>query len=261
MLRLDDVHAAYGPIDVLFGIDLEVHDREIVALLGTNGAGKTTILRTISGVLKPALGSVTWNGERLDGHRPAEIVRRGIVQMPGGRGVFPGMTIHENLEMAGFLYGRDRGKRKQMIDRTLEIFPILAERRRQLAGTMSGGQQQMLTLAKAFVMDPKLLLIDELSLGLAPKIVEELLDIVRRLNAEGVAVVIVEQHVDLALDVASRAYFLERGEVRFSGPAEDLRGRDDLLRSVFLAGAQTAESAELAEEALATASTARRRPR
>ena len=212
-------------------------------------------------MLKPALGSVTWNGERLDGHRPAEIVRRGIVQMPGGRGVFPGMTIHENLEMAGFLYGRDRGKRKQMIDRTLEIFPILAERRRQLAGTMSGGQQQMLTLAKAFVMDPKLLLIDELSLGLAPKIVEELLDIVRRLNAEGVAVVIVEQHVDLALDVASRAYFLERGEVRFSGPAEDLRGRDDLLRSVFLAGAQTAESAELAEEALATASTARRRPR
>jgi ABC-type branched-subunit amino acid transport system ATPase component len=261
VLKLDAVHAFYGPIHVLFSIDLEVADGEIVALLGTNGAGKTTILRTISGVLKPALGSVTWNGERIEGQRPAEIVRRGIVQMPGGRGVFPGMTIHENLEMAGFLYGRDRGKRKEMIDRTLEMFPILAERRRQLAGTMSGGQQQMLTLAKAFVMDPKLLLIDELSLGLAPKIVEELLDIVRRLNAEGVSVVIVEQHVDLALDVASRAYFLERGEVRFSGPAEDLRGRDDLLRSVFLAGAQTAESAELAEEALAIASTAPRRPR
>ena len=163
--------------------------------------------------------------------------------------------------MAGFLYGRDKMRRKQMIDRTLEMFPILAERRRQLAGTLSGGQQQMLTLAKSFVMDPKLLLIDELSLGLAPKVVGELLETVRRLNAEGVAVVIVEQHVDLALDIASRAYFLERGEVRFSGPAADLRGRDDLLRSVFLAGAQTAETATLAEEALAGAAAPPRRRR
>jgi branched-chain amino acid transport system ATP-binding protein len=261
VLKLEGIHAFYGPVHVLFSIDLEVADGEIVALLGTNGAGKTTILRTISGVLRPELGHVFWNGERIDGQRPAEIVRRGIVQMPGGRGVFPGMTIHENLEMAGFLYGRDRAKRKQMIDRTLEMFPILAERRRQIAGTMSGGQQQMLTLAKSFVMDPKLLLIDELSLGLAPKVVGELLETVRRLNAEGVGVVIVEQHVDLALDVASRAYFLERGEVRFSGPAEDLRGRDDLLRSVFLAGAQTAETVTLAEEAMAIAAATPRRRR
>jgi branched-chain amino acid transport system ATP-binding protein len=259
VLKLEGVHAFYGPVHVLFSIDLEVGDGEIVALLGTNGAGKTTILRVVSGVLKPPLGHVTWNGERIDGLRPAEIVRRGIVQMPGGRGVFPGMTIYENLEMAGFLYGRDRAKRRTMIDRTLEMFPILAERRRQLAGTMSGGQQQMLTLAKSFVMDPKLLLIDELSLGLAPKVVGELLETVRRLNREGVAVVIVEQHVDLALDMASRAYFMERGEVRFSGPAEDLRGRDDLLRSVFLAGAQTAESVELAEEAMAVAAVTPRR--
>jgi ABC-type branched-subunit amino acid transport system ATPase component len=253
VLKLSGVHAFYGPVHVLFDVDLEVGDGEIVALLGTNGAGKTTILRVISGVLKPALGHVEWNGSRINGHRPAEIVKRGIVQMPGGRGVFPGMTIAENLEMAGFLYGRDRVKRKRMIDRTLELFPILAERRRQVAGTLSGGQQQMLTLAKSFIMDPKLLLIDELSLGLAPKVVEELLDTVRRLNAEGVAVVIVEQHVDLALDMASRAYFLERGEVRFSGPAEDLRGRDDLLRSVFLAGASAAQSTEEAEEVLAEA--------
>jgi branched-chain amino acid transport system ATP-binding protein len=261
VLKLEGIHAFYGPVHVLFSVDLEVGDGEIVALLGTNGAGKTTILRTISGVLRPALGHVTWNGEQIDGLRPAEIVKRGIVQMPGGRGVFPGMTIHENLEMAGFLYGRDRARKKKMVDRTLEMFPILAERRRQIAGTLSGGQQQMLTLAKSFVMDPKMLLIDELSLGLAPKIVEELLDTVRRLNSEGVAVVIVEQHVDLALDMASRAYFLERGEVRFSGPAEDLRGRDDLLRSVFLAGAMTAESTELAEEALAGAAADSRRRR
>lgn len=237
MLKLDDVHAFYGPIHVLFGIDLEVNDGEIVALLGTNGAGKTTILRVISGILNPAEGEVSWNGGSIGGRRPSEILKQGIVQMPGGRGVFPGMSVYENLEVAGFLYGKDRAKRQQMIDRVLEYFPVLAERRRQVAGTMSGGQQQQLTLAKSFVLDPKLLLIDELSLGLAPKVVEDLLEIIRRFNTEGVAVIIVEQHVDLALDMASRAYFIERGVIRFSGPSDDLRGRDDLLRSVFLAGA------------------------
>ena len=237
-LRLEDVHAAYGPIEVLFGIDLEVGDGEIVALLGTNGAGKTTILRVISGILKPTSGELTWNGESLVGVRPPEIVQKGIVQMPGGRGVFPGMSVHENLEIAGFLYGKDRRKKKEMVDRVFTYFPVLAQRKGQMAGSMSGGQQQMLTLAKSFVMDPTLLLIDELSLGLAPVIVEDLLEIVRRFNADGVAVVLVEQHVDLALDVASRAYFLERGEVRFDGPSEALRGRDDLLRSVFLAASR-----------------------
>ena len=239
MLRLDDVHAAYGPIDVLFGIDLEVADREIVALLGTNGAGKTTILRVISGVLKPNTGDVVFDGESLLGHRPPDIVKRGIVQMPGGRGVFPGMSVEENLDLAGFLYGKDRKKKHEMIDRALTYFPVLAQRRSQAAGSMSGGQQQMLTLAKSFVMDPTLLLIDELSLGLAPVIVEDLLEIIRRVNGEGVAVVLVDQHVDLALEVAARAYFLERGEIRFSGPSADLKGRDDLLRSVFLS-AETA---------------------
>lgn len=235
MLQLEAVHAFYGPVHVLFGIDLEVRDGEIVALLGTNGAGKTTILRTVSGLLKPAGGEVAWNGESLLTLRPPEIIKKGIVQMPGGRGIFPGMTVYDNLEIAGFMYGRDKGKRNEMVGKVLEFFPILADRRKQIAGSMSGGQQQMLTLAKSFIMDPRLLLIDELSLGLAPIIVEQLLDIIRRFNAEGVAVIIVEQHVDLALDMASRAYFIERGVIRFSGPAEDLRGRNDLLRSVFLA--------------------------
>ena len=237
MLRLDGVHAFYGPVHVLFGIDLEVGDGEVVALLGTNGAGKTTILRVISGLLKPAEGDVIWNDESLVGLRPAEVLKRGIVQMPGGRGVFPGMTVQENLEIAGFLYGRDKAKRKEMIERVFDYFPVLAERRKQVAGSMSGGQQQQLTLAKSFVINPALLLIDELSLGLAPKIVEDLLEIIRRFNQEGVAVIIVEQHVDLAIDASSRAYFIERGVIRFSGPSDDLRGRDDLLRSVFLAGA------------------------
>ena len=236
MLALENVHASYGPIQVLFGVDLEVGDGEIIALLGTNGAGKTTILRTISGVLRPSTGTVTYDDESLIGLRPAEIVRKGIVQMPGGRGVFPGMSVQENLEIAGFLYGRDRKRRDEMIEKVVEFFPQLKDRRKQVAGSMSGGQQQMLTLAKSFVMDPAVLLIDELSLGLAPKIVEDLLGIIRSFNEAGVGVVLVDQHVDLALDVASRAYFIERGEIRFSGPAEDLRGRDDLLRSVFLTG-------------------------
>jgi ABC-type branched-subunit amino acid transport system ATPase component len=221
---------------VLFGIDLEVGDSEIVALLGTNGAGKTTILRVISGVLTPSEGSVTLDGESLIGQRPSDIVQKGVVQMPGGRGVFPGMTVLENLEIGGFLYGKDNKKRNEMIDKVLEFFPQLKDRRRQVAGSMSGGQQQMLTLAKSFVMDPTVLLVDELSLGLAPKVVEQLLEIIRRFNEAGVAVILVDQHVDLALDAASRAYFIERGEIRFSGPSEELRGRDDLLRSVFLTG-------------------------
>jgi ABC-type branched-subunit amino acid transport system ATPase component len=220
----------------LFDVSLEVGDDEIVALLGTNGAGKTTILRVISGILRPLNGDVIWDGESIVGVRPSEVVQMGVVQMPGGRGVFPGMTVNENLEIAGFLYGRDKIKRKQAIDRAFEFFPNLAKRRRQSAGSLSGGEQQMLTLAKSFVMEPRLLLIDELSLGLAPKIVEQLLEIIRRINRKGVSVVLVDQRVDLALDVSTRAYFIERGEIRFSGPAEELRGRDDLLRSVFLRG-------------------------
>jgi branched-chain amino acid transport system ATP-binding protein len=236
LLRLSDVQAFYGPVQVLFDIDLEVGDGEIVALLGTNGAGKTTILRIVSGILQPVAGEVTWKGASLRGVRPADIVRAGIVQMPGGRGVFPGLSVQENLEMGGFLLGRDKAARREAIDRVLEDFPALKDRRRQVAGSMSGGQQQMLTLAKSFVMRPKLLLVDELSLGLAPKVVEDLIEILQRFNREGLSILLVDQHVDLALDVADRAYFIERGEIRFSGPSSKLRGRDDLLRSLFLRG-------------------------
>ena len=243
MLRLEGVNASYGPIEVLFEIDLEIAEGEMVALLGTNGAGKTTILRVISGLLRPTGGTAEWNGRSLVGRKPAEIIRDGVVQMPGGRGVFPGMTVEENLEVGGYLFGRDRVRLRAAIDRVLELFPALADRRTQAGGSMSGGQQQMLALAKCFVMEPKLLLIDELSLGLAPKIVDELLETVRRLNSEGVAVLLVDQHVDLALDLARRAYFLERGQVRFSGSSKSLRGRDDLLRSVFLRGQTVAAKA------------------
>ena len=236
MLELKGVDASYGPIQVLFGIDLDVNENEMVGLLGTNGAGKTTILRVISGILKPKAGEVNFKDGSLLDDDPPKIVRSGIVQMPGGRGVFPGMSVYENLEIGGFLYGKDKTRRKQMIDKVFEFFPLLADRRRQVAGSLSGGQQQMLTLAKSFIMDPDLLLIDELSLGLAPMVVDELIEILQRFNKEGVAMILVDQHVDLVLEVASRAYFIERGEIRFSGPSEDLKGRDDLLRSVFLRG-------------------------
>ncbi len=237
MLRVDGVDAAYGPIQVLFDVSLQVEAGEVVALLGTNGAGKTTVLRAISGTVPVAAGTVTFEGTDLTTASPRERVEAGIIQLPGGRGVFPGMTVRENLEVGGYVFGRDTAARDEAIDAVVERFPVLQSRRGQQAGTMSGGEQQMLALAKAMVAQPRVLLVDELSLGLAPVIVEDLLGTLREYVDEGVAVVVVEQHVDLALEIAERAYFMERGQVRFDGPAEDLRGRDDLLRSVFLASA------------------------
>lgn len=237
MLQVEDVSVSYGPVQVLFDVSLEVGPGEIVALLGTNGAGKTTVLRAISGVLPVTSGRIVFEGEDITGRSPRDIVESGLIQLPGGRGVFPGMTVRENLEVGGYVYGRDAARRRDAIEQVLDEFPILRERLHQQAGTMSGGQQQMLSLAKSMVPEPRLLLVDELSLGLAPVIVEDLLDILRRYVTRGVSVVVVEQHVDLALSIAERAYFMERGQVRFDGPADELRGRDDLLRSVFLSTA------------------------
>ena len=234
MLRLEGVNASYGPIEVLFEIDLEIADGEMVALLGTNGAGKTTILRVISGLLRPTGGTAEWNGSSVVGRKPAEIIREGIVQMPGGRGVFPGMTVEENLEVGGYLFGRDRARLRSAIDRVLELFPALSEKRRDLASTLSGGQQQMLALAMVLLHDPEVLAIDELSLGLAPVLVQELLGVVERLKAEGMTIIIVEQSLNVALSIADTAVFLEKGQVRFSGPAAELAERDDLARAVFL---------------------------
>jgi branched-chain amino acid transport system ATP-binding protein len=235
LLDVRALEVAYGKVTVLSGVDFHVAPSEVVALLGTNGAGKSTLLRAISGVLPTAGGSVRFAGRDVTNARPADVVRAGIVQMPGGRGTFPGLTIEDNLRVGGVTVPRaDRARR---VNDVLALFPWLAERRGALAGTLSGGQQQMLALARALMARPQLLMIDELSLGLAPVIVEQLLDVVGRLRDDGVAVVVVEQHVDLALSFADRAYFLERGQVRFEGPAADLRGRSDLLRAVFFAGA------------------------
>ncbi len=234
LLDVRGVEVAYGRVTVLHGIDLTVEPGELVALLGTNGAGKSTLLRAVSGVLRVRTGSVQFRGDDVTNARPADLVRRGLVQMPGGRATFPGLTVGENLRIGGMT--APASERASRADEVLALFPVLADRRAQLAGSLSGGQQQQLALARALMARPTLLLIDELSLGLAPAIVADLLEVLDQLRATGMAVVLVEQHVDLALDLADRAYFLERGQVRFAGPAADLRGRTDLLRAVFFAG-------------------------
>lgn len=240
VLVASGVDVFYGRVQTLYGVDFEVREGEIVALLGVNGAGKSTLLKAISGVLPVPRGEVSYRGRPITNLSSDEIVRSGIVQVPGGRGTFAGLTIAENLRLGGYVYRRDKAALRAEIDRVVTHFPWLAERMGQFAGTLSGGQQQQLLLARAFMSRPSLIMIDELSLGLAPIIVEQLLDIVREMNRQGASIVIVEQHVDLALDFADRAYFLEKGEVRFSGPSAELRERGDLLRSVFLAGAKEA---------------------
>jgi branched-chain amino acid transport system ATP-binding protein len=241
LLAVDAIDVFYGRVHTLYGVSFEVRENEIVALLGVNGAGKSTLLKAISGIIPCAHGHISFAGDRIDRLPSHEIVRRGIVQVPGGRGGFPGLTVGENLKLAVAVSRADKGRGAQDdLAHVFELFPWLAERRSQLAGTLSGGQQQQLLLARAFLARPRLIMIDELSLGLAPVIVEQLLEIVSDLNRRGVTIVIVEQNVDLALSFSDRAYFLEKGEVRFEGAATELRERSDLLRSVFLAGATEA---------------------
>ena len=241
LLVVEDIDVFYGRVHTLYDVSFEVRTNEIVALLGVNGAGKSTLLKAISGIIPCAKGHITFAGERIDRAPSHEIVLRGVVQVPGGRGAFPGLTVGENLRLAAAVSRADKGRGAAGdLAHVFELFPWLAERRGQLAGTLSGGQQQQLLLARAFLAKPRLIMIDELSLGLAPVVVEQLLGIVQDLNRLGVTIVIVEQNVDLALSFSDRAYFLEKGEVRFEGPAAELRERDDLLRSVFLAGATEA---------------------
>jgi ABC-type branched-subunit amino acid transport system ATPase component/sugar phosphate permease len=240
MLTCKGIDFSYGQLQVLFDVDFTVDDGEMVALLGTNGAGKSTLLKVISGIGLPSSGTVRYRGQDityLDAERRA---RLGITQIPGGRAVFGPLTVVENLRGYGYSLGLDRKGLDRLIDDCFEAFPRLYERRTSLAAQLSGGEQQMLGLSKALIMKPKLLVIDELSLGLAPIIVGQLLEMVRRINATGTAVVLVEQSVNIALSLVEHAYFMEKGEMRFDGAAADLLARDDLLRAVFLEGAGAA---------------------
>ena len=243
LLACRGVDVAYsGGVQVLFGVDFEVQEGEIIALLGTNGAGKSTLLRAISGLVDPIGGAIFFEGRDITHADAVTKAGYGIVQVPGGRGVFPGLTVAENLKIAGWMYRRDSAYMREAVERVLGYFPILREYWDLPAGNLSGGQQQMLTLAQALLARPKLLMIDELSLGLAPVIVEQLLEVVSRLAADGVTVILVEQSVNVALTVANTAYFMEKGEIRFHGPTAELLERPDVLRAVFLEGAGSIEN-------------------
>jgi ABC-type branched-subunit amino acid transport system ATPase component len=237
LLKVTDLDVAYGPVQVLFGVDLEVEQGEIVALLGTNGAGKSTLLKAISGLLKPAGGRVELDGEDITGLRADRTAAKGLLQMPGGKGVFPTLTVEENLRLGAWLLRNDKERLAAAQEQAVELFPVLKRRWGALAGDLSGGEQQMLTLAQAFMNEPRLLMIDELSLGLAPAVVGELIDVVRALHHAGTTIIVVEQSVNVALTLAERAVFMEKGQVRFTGATADLLDRPDVLRSVFIAGA------------------------
>jgi ABC-type branched-subunit amino acid transport system ATPase component len=237
LLLVRGLDVRYGDVRILFGVDIEVEEGEVVALLGTNGAGKSTLLNAISGVTQASRGAVIFDGRDITHAPPDEIAALGISQVPGGKGVFPGLTVAENLRVAGWMARDDRAGLAARRERVHAMFPILADRSEDPATDLSGGQQQMLALSMAFLTKPQLLVIDELSLGLAPVIVDQLLDVVRALRDEGTTILLVEQSVNVALSVADRAYFLEKGEVRYDGPTADLLDRPDVLRSVFLEGA------------------------
>ena len=238
ILACRGVDVAYDQVQILFGVDVEVHQNEIVALLGTNGAGKSTLLKAISGLVDPIGGTITFDGVDITHAGAVQTAKMGIVQVPGGKAVFPTLSVAEHFKAGTWLYTRDDpAEVRARTERVLDLFPRLRERWDQMAGNLSGGEQQQLALGMAFVAKPRLLIIDELSLGLAPTIVEQLLDIVRAIHAGGCTIILVEQSVNVALTVAERAYFMEKGEVRFSGPTAELLERGDILRSVFLEGA------------------------
>ena len=241
LLSCRGVDMAYGPVQILFGVDFDVREGEIVALLGTNGAGKSTLLKGICGLVKPKRGKVMFNSEDIT-DLPADVTtHKGISLMPGGKGVFPTLSVSENLRLFAWLIRKDSDQIEKTREEVFGLFPILKQRHDQMAGDLSGGEQQMLALGGALMTKPQILMIDELSLGLAPTIVGQLLDVVREIHRRGTTIVIVEQSINVALQLAQRAVFMEKGEVRFEGATADLLERPDILRSVFIAGASGME--------------------
>lgn len=232
LASLSDVDFSYGQLQVLFGVDLSIYAGEVLGLLGTNGAGKSTVLRVLSGLAPPKRGTIMFDDADVTGVPAEDLVRKGLVMVPGGKAMFPDLTVSESMDIGARLL--PRADRADRIARELVRFPQLAARRNNLAGSLSGGEQQQLAIAKALLADPKLLCIDELSLGLAPVIVEELLQTVRDVRAAGTTVVVVEQSLNIAVALCDRAVFLEKGEVRFEGKPGELLERGDIARSVFL---------------------------
>jgi branched-chain amino acid transport system ATP-binding protein len=233
LLSVEGLHAGYGPIKALSGIDLTVQRGEIVALIGSNGAGKTTLLMSICGIVPPQAGRIVFDGEDITGRLSYDVMRRGLAQVPEGRRIFPGMTVMENLQMGAF--GQDPGNFDERLTRVFQLFPILKERERQRGGTLSGGEQQMLAIGRALMGQPRLLLLDEPSLGLAPLIVKQIFEIIREINAAGTTVLLVEQNAYAALQLAHRAAVLATGEIVSSGDAKELLDNPDVQRA-YLGG-------------------------
>ena len=231
VLRIDDLHASYGPVTALRGISVEVPERGIVTLLGANGAGKSTTLKCISGVVTPRQGDITWGGTSIKGRSPHAITRRGIAQVPEGRRIFKDLTVSENLIMGAYAR-KDRDGINSDMENVLQLFPRLKERAAQLGGSLSGGEQQMLAIGRGLMAAPKLLLLDEPSLGLAPIVVADIFETLLQLNEErGIAILLVEQNVKLALKVSQYGYVLQLGQVMVSGNSEELRGDRKVLES------------------------------
>ncbi len=229
MLEVKNIHAAYGKVNVLRGIDLHLEEGEIVAVLGSNGAGKTTLNHNLCGLYYPVEGSVKFSGMDITGWRPERIVEMGMIQIPEGRRLFPNLSVLENLEMGS--YKRGKASRTQNLERVFEIFPRLKERREQLAGTLSGGEQQMAAIGRSLMADPKLMIFDEPSLGLSPILVEEMFQLIADINRQGMTILLVEQNVVQSLNLANRAYVIENGTVTLSGKANELAENPELKKS------------------------------
>ncbi len=234
LLRIEDLEAAYGKAQVLFGVYLSVPPGDVVALIGANGAGKSSVLRVVAGLLPPARGRVLFRGERLDRLPPHAIVARGVSLVPQYRRIFGGLTVEENLELGGYTLRRDRRRFRETLDEVYSLFPVLAEKRRRLGGVLSGGEQQVLAIARGLMARPALLMLDEPSMGLAPRLVLDVFRDIRRVAESGRTVLVVEQNAYAALGIATQGYVLENGRVALSGPARDLV-HNDYVRKTYLA--------------------------
>ena len=232
MLKLDNISAYYGNINALSNINLEVEQGEIVSLLGANGAGKSSTLKVISGLLEPRDGDVYFRDDKITGMEPEKIVDHGIIHIPEGRQIFPTLTVAENLKIGAYRIRKSTNWRNKLDD-IFEYFPVLSDRKEQQGGTLSGGEQQMLAIARGLMAEPELLMLDEPSLGLAPLIVKDIFKIIKKINSEGVTILLVEQNANMALKIANRAYILETGEIVHSGKAEDLAS-DEKVKEAYL---------------------------
>lgn len=236
MLKVENLNVHYGVIQAIENVNIEVNDGEIVTLIGANGAGKTTILHTITGLKKATSGLVFWDNINLLEEQPSKIITHGVAHVPEGRHIFMDMTVRENLEMGAYVYSRkDKDKIAQRMDMVFEKFPRLKERQNQLAGTFSGGEQQMLAVGRALMADPKIILMDEPSMGLSPLLVQEIFSIIKEVNNQGITILLVEQNAKMALKIANRGYVLETGKIKLSGDAKELL-RNDEVRKAYLGG-------------------------